>query len=62
MTKTLSFKNHETVSSTKDICEKGIMRVATTTIVPDQQIEGIPSLAELRFYEQAANILKRDEF
>ena len=27
------------------------------TIVPNEQIEQIPSLAELRFYEQAANIL-----
>jgi hypothetical protein len=38
------------------------MCVATTTLVPDQQIEGIPSLAELRFYEHGADMLKREEF
>ena len=31
-------------------------------IVPDHQIDEFPSLAELRFYDQAENILKQGEF
>lgn len=31
------------------------------TIVPNEQIEEFSSLGELRFYEQAANILKQGD-
>lgn len=32
------------------------------TIVPEDQIDEIPSLAELKFYEQADKIRKQGEF